>query len=400
MKIAVVTVSDRVFQGEREDLSGPLAADLLREYGEVMRISLTSDGAAPVQEAIREALREGAEVVITSGGTGLTSRDQTPEGTAVLMVRRMEGIENLVRINPAVPHAALSRGLAGMVEIDGKTAFVFNAPGSPGGVRDAVHTIGPLLDHIVSQMNDGDHLPEDGSDAPQIHKGSQSHRNFPDSPEGSRNYSAANGHGDFSVDHLSHDLGYSRVDNSEQVVAESKGSESLPLEPDLPVFSSSSLSSHSDATRQIQNRGKNDGSDAAVARAGVSADRISMDALVAAVDDSSAGAVVTFCGQVRNHDNARPVVAIDYEAHPDADAVVATIAREVAASSGACKIAVLHRCGHLEVGDIALGAAVSASHRREAFRVLETIVEQVKMRLPVWKCQEFGDGTKEWTGAA
>ncbi|MFC2609334.1 MAG: molybdenum cofactor biosynthesis protein MoaE, partial [Peptidiphaga gingivicola] len=71
-----------------------------------------------------------------------------------------------------------------------------------------------------------------------------------------------------------------------------------------------------------------------------------------------------------------------------------------AAGSGACKIAVLHRTGGLRVGEIALGAAVSSSHRKEALRVLEAVIERVKLRLPIWKRQEFADGSAEWTGQA
>jgi molybdopterin synthase catalytic subunit len=125
-----------------------------------------------------------------------------------------------------------------------------------------------------------------------------------------------------------------------------------------------------------------------------------MGVLVDAVDDPTAGAVVTFCGQVRNHDDGRQVTAIDYEAHPDAGRVVEEIAEQVAQASGACRIAVLHRTGYLEVGGIALGAAVSAPHRAEAFRLLEAVIEQVKMKLPVWKRQHFADGSQEWTGVA
>lgn len=324
-KIAVITVSDRVSAGKREDLSGPLAAGLLSQYGTVMSVSVIPDGVGSVGRAVEEAVVSGADVVFTTGGTGVTARDATPEGTAPLLVHRMEGIEHLMRSNPNVPHAALSRGLAGVANVDGRVAFVLNAPGSQGGVRDAVRIVGPLLEHIVSQMHGGDH-------------------------EG----------GEVATPSTSHDA----------------------------------------ATFAVQNRGKTDGADAQVALAGVVSDPIGMQELAEAVDDESAGALVTFCGQVRNHDDARPVVAIDYEAHPDADAVVARIAADVAASSGACKVAILHRSGHLEVGDVALGAAVSASHRKEAFRVLEELVEQVKMQLPVWKCQYFEDGTKEWTGAA
>ena len=157
---------------------------------------------------------------------------------------------------------------------------------------------------------------------------------------------------------------------------------------------------HDQATWRIQHRGFNDGSDALVVLAGVSAEPISSEELEALVADDSAGAIVTFNGRVRNHDDGNGVVAIDYEAHPDADAVVQRIAEEVAKGSGACKIAIQHRSGHLTIGDIALGAAVSASHRGEAFNLLEKAVEQVKLQLPVWKRQEFNDGSHEWTGCA
>ena len=165
-------------------------------------------------------------------------------------------------------------------------------------------------------------------------------------------------------------------------------------------MSTENASSHEEATWRVQNRGVNDGSDATVVRAGVSHEPIDMAELEAQVTDDSAGAIVTFNGRVRNHDDGNSVVAIDYEAHPDAGKVVEKIAAEVAAGSGACKIAIVHRAGHLDIGDIALGAAVSASHRKEAFRVLEAAVEQVKMQLPVWKRQEFEDGSHEWTGSA
>lgn len=160
------------------------------------------------------------------------------------------------------------------------------------------------------------------------------------------------------------------------------------------------MSNHDEATWRIQHRGFNDGSDATVVLAGVSTEPISMEHLEELVADDSAGAIVTFNGRVRNHDDGNGVVSIDYEAHPDADRVVQQIAAEVAKGSGACKIAIQHRSGHLELGDVALGAAVSASHRAEAFNLLENAVEQVKLQLPVWKRQEFDDGSHEWTGTA
>lgn len=157
---------------------------------------------------------------------------------------------------------------------------------------------------------------------------------------------------------------------------------------------------HRSATWAVQHRGLNDRSDASVARAGVSSEAISMEELARQVTGDTAGAIITFCGQVRDHDDARSVTSIDYEAHPDADAVVQQIAHDVAQGSGAFKVAVVHRVGHLEVGEIALGAAVSAAHRQAAFGTLERLIEEIKLNLPVWKRQEFSDGSHEWTGSA
>jgi len=157
LTIAVITVSDRCAQGAREDLSGPLAADLLGKFGSVTGPAVVPDGIDSVQGAILAAVENGARVIVTAGGTGITSRDLTPEATAPLISRRIPGIENLLRDNPRVPSAALSRGLAGIVEHRGSRAFVLNAPGSVGGVRDAVGAVGPRLAHIVEQLDDSDH---------------------------------------------------------------------------------------------------------------------------------------------------------------------------------------------------------------------------------------------------
>lgn len=119
-----------------------------------------------------------------------------------------------------------------------------------------------------------------------------------------------------------------------------------------------------------------------------------------AVGDAAAGAVVTFAGVVRNHDAGRAVTGIEYVAHPTAADVVAEVAADVAARYPVHAVAVAHRVGTLVVGDAALVAAVSASHRAEAFAALSELVEEVKARLPVWKRQVFPDGSHEWTGSA
>jgi molybdopterin synthase catalytic subunit len=115
-----------------------------------------------------------------------------------------------------------------------------------------------------------------------------------------------------------------------------------------------------------------------------------------AVDDRGAGAVVVFQGVVRDHDGGRPVKLLEYEAHPSAEAVLREVAEEIAADSQVYAVAVSHRVGRLEIGDVALVAAVSTAHRAAAFAACERLVDEVKSRLPVWKRQVFGDGTEEW----
>lgn len=119
-----------------------------------------------------------------------------------------------------------------------------------------------------------------------------------------------------------------------------------------------------------------------------------------AVEDAAAGAVVTFGGVVRNHDLGRAVTAIEYVGHPNAGDVVAQVAADVAVRFPVDAIAVVHRVGTLDVGDVALAAAVSAAHRAEAFAATAELVEEIKKRLPVWKRQVFPDGSHEWTGSA
>ncbi len=121
---------------------------------------------------------------------------------------------------------------------------------------------------------------------------------------------------------------------------------------------------------------------------------------VAAVDDPAAGATVSFAGVVRDHDGGRSVTGLEYHEHPTASSVVAEVAARIAAREGVIAVAVSHRVGFLRIGDVALAAAVSAAHRREAFAACIDLVDEVKRLLPVWKRQEFGDGSDEWVGSA
>ena len=127
---------------------------------------------------------------------------------------------------------------------------------------------------------------------------------------------------------------------------------------------------------------------------------ITAEALAALVRDESAGAVVTFSGDVRNHDKGKGVLALNYEIHPSAQSVIEKIAAEVAAKHQIVNLATAHRYGAIPIGESAFVVAVSAAHRGPALNACEELVERVKAELPIWKFQEFADGTTEWVNSA
>ena len=156
MKATVVTASNRAAAGVYEDTTGPLIVSALEGLGfDVSGPVVVPDG-EPVGEAIKAAVAGGARAVITTGGTGLTPTDLTPEVTRPLLDREIPGIAEAIRAHGAakgVPTAALSRGLAG---ISGQ-ALVVNLPGSRGGVKDGLAIVVPLLVHAVEQIVGSDH---------------------------------------------------------------------------------------------------------------------------------------------------------------------------------------------------------------------------------------------------
>jgi molybdopterin synthase catalytic subunit len=124
--------------------------------------------------------------------------------------------------------------------------------------------------------------------------------------------------------------------------------------------------------------------------------RLDLAAHEAAVAERRAGAVVSFQGVVRDHDHGRSVTLLEYEGHPSAADVLRQVAEEIAADPEVYAVAVSHRIGKLEIGDVALVAAVSTAHRAAAFAACARLVDEVKARLPIWKRQLFADGTDEW----
>jgi molybdenum cofactor synthesis domain-containing protein len=315
MRAAVITCSDSAATGRAGDTSGPLAVEMLGMLGhEVAPIVVVTDDVEAIIAAVRRAIAEGARIVVTSGGTGVGPRDVTPEALRVAGLRELPGLGEAVRAaaRERVPPADLSRTLGGVIG----GAVVLALPGSPGGVRDGLATVGRLLAHAAEMAAGGDHGP--------------------------------------------------RPDMSGALVVDS-----------------------GDPIDRIDDAG------AELVRAGP----ITEAEVASAVAAASAGAVVTFAGVVRDHDGGRPVIALRYEAHPEASRAMAEVLAEARGRPGVLAAAALHRAGDLAVGDLAFVAAVSAAHRREAFEACAWLVDETKARLPIWKHQHFADGTDEWVNS-
>jgi len=155
IRARVIVASNRAAAGVYADTSGPLLLDGLRALGcDVDGPVVVADG-EPVGAALRAAVADGIEVVLTSGGTGITPTDRTPEVTRSVLDYEVPGIAEAIRAHSrdTVPTAALSRGLAGVC---GRT-LVVNLPGSTGGAKDGLAVLGPILGHAVDQLRGGDH---------------------------------------------------------------------------------------------------------------------------------------------------------------------------------------------------------------------------------------------------
>lgn len=152
----VVVASNRAAAGVYEDATGPLIVEFLRELGFAVDAPVVVPDGDPVGAAIADAAAGGARVVLTTGGTGLTPTDRTPEATRALLDREVPGIAEAIRsygVTQGVPTAALSRGVAGVVG----SCLVVNLPGSRGGVKDGLAVLRPILVHAVEQVVGSDH---------------------------------------------------------------------------------------------------------------------------------------------------------------------------------------------------------------------------------------------------
>lgn len=136
----------------------------------------------------------------------------------------------------------------------------------------------------------------------------------------------------------------------------------------------------------------------AVVLAEIRDEPLSVDEVVAAVQDPTCGGITVFIGVVRDHDRGQEVSSLDYSVHPTARERLAEVAGVVAARSGAVRLAALHRSGHLEVGDVAVVVAASAAHRDGAFTACRDLIDTLKAEVPIWKHQHLGDGGTEWVG--
>ncbi|MEV0325006.1 MogA/MoaB family molybdenum cofactor biosynthesis protein [Micromonospora echinospora] len=155
IRARVIVASNRAAAGVYADTSGPILVAGLRELGCVVDDPVVVPDGDPVGRALRAAVADGVDVVLTSGGTGVTPTDRTPDVTRAVLDHEIPGIAEAIRAHSraTVPTSVLSRGLAGVA---GRT-LVVNLPGSTGGARDGLAVLGPILAHTVDQLRGGDH---------------------------------------------------------------------------------------------------------------------------------------------------------------------------------------------------------------------------------------------------
>jgi molybdenum cofactor synthesis domain-containing protein len=161
VKALVVTCSNRAAAGVYEDTTGPMIVEALRSWGFEVADPLVVPDGLPVEEALREAVDLRYEAVVTTGGTGISPTDATPEATDAVLDRELPGVAEAIRaygVAAGVPTAMLSRGRAGVAD----QTVVVNLPGSRGGVRDGLAVLEGVLVHAVEQVAGVDHARDPG----------------------------------------------------------------------------------------------------------------------------------------------------------------------------------------------------------------------------------------------
>jgi molybdenum cofactor synthesis domain-containing protein len=327
-RAVVVVASNRAAAGVYADRTGPMIVNWLCERGYQTPAPVVVPDGSPVRDAVAGAVADAVDVVLTTGGTGISPTDRTPEATEPLLDRRLPGLADAIRSAglPQVPTAVLSRGLAGVA---GQT-LVVNLPGSTGGVRDGLAVLDQVLDHAVEQLHGADHVGS-GTGQPSLAGHSHNHRSSDPGP--------------------------------------------VAVPPETAA---------SDV----------------VLRAIVTEEPLDVEDHARLVARSAAGAVVSFSGVVRDHDGGKGVCALEYSDHPSADDVITRVATQIAAMHPeVLGLAVSHRIGTLAIGESALACAVAAAHREAAFAACAALVDEVKLQLPIWKRQEFTDGTEQWVNS-